>query len=303
MSSLPLVSIIMNCYNSDRFLRLAIDSVYSQSYTNWEIIFWDNASTDDSAKIALSYDNKLKYYRSSHTTSLGEARRHALANASGDYIAFLDCDDMYLPQKLFLQVELMENNDFALVYSSAIIINECGDKLRKHIARYNSGYVFPNLLGRYEINMQTVMLRKSIFDVTGLTFDNSFTYCPDYNLFMQIAAQFNVGVIKDALVKYRLTPNSLSSQTVELASFEIKSSLDHLFTSFPELRKKYNNQVDAAYDKLNYYDAIAYIYKSNYILARKKIKKIIYKRWSYLTLYLILWFPFPKSIILRPLKR
>ena len=63
----PLVSIIMNCYNSERFLKEAIDSVYAQTYSNWEIIFWDNASTDDSATIANSYDERLKYYFASNS--------------------------------------------------------------------------------------------------------------------------------------------------------------------------------------------------------------------------------------------
>ena len=68
----PLVSVIMNCYNSDQYLQEAIESIYAQTYSNWEIIFWDNASIDDSAKIAKSYDERIKYYLASETTSLGE---------------------------------------------------------------------------------------------------------------------------------------------------------------------------------------------------------------------------------------
>ena len=65
----------MNCFNGERYLREAIDSVYLQTYKNWEIIFWDNASTDKSSRIANSYDKKLKYYRSDKNTKLGEASR------------------------------------------------------------------------------------------------------------------------------------------------------------------------------------------------------------------------------------
>ena len=83
-----------------------------------------------------------------------------------------------------------------------------------------SGYIFPNLLVDYEINMQSVMLRKSV-DELNYNFDTSLKFCPDYNLFMHIAAEFNVGIIKDALVKYRISPNSLSNQTVDLAGHEI----------------------------------------------------------------------------------
>ncbi len=67
----PKVSVIMNCFNSEKYLREAIDSVYAQTYKDWEIIFWDNASTDHSKEIAKSYDNKLKYSRGKETVPLG----------------------------------------------------------------------------------------------------------------------------------------------------------------------------------------------------------------------------------------
>ena len=105
-SQTPLVSIIMNCYNGEKFLKEAIDSIYAQTYSNWEIIFWDNASTDDSACIAKSYDDRLKYHLAQETTPLGEARDLALKKINGKYISFLDCDDIWLPKKLKFFEEL-----------------------------------------------------------------------------------------------------------------------------------------------------------------------------------------------------
>src|SRR3989338_4134513 len=77
----PLVSVIMNCRNGERYLREALDSVYAQSYTNWEIIFWDNASTDGSADIAKSCGPKLRYFKSEQSFPLGKARNLAIAEA------------------------------------------------------------------------------------------------------------------------------------------------------------------------------------------------------------------------------
>ena len=74
----PLVSIIINCFNGDKYLKEAINSIYNQSYHNWEIIFWDNQSTDESANIAKSFDQKLKYFYASNHTPLGEARNEAV---------------------------------------------------------------------------------------------------------------------------------------------------------------------------------------------------------------------------------
>ena len=107
-SNQPLVSIIMNCYNSDKYLKEAIESVYSQDYSNWEIIFWDNASNDNSANIAQSFDSKLKYFCADETVPLYEARNLAFDKCKGSLIAFLDCDDIWLDNKLSNQIEFFK---------------------------------------------------------------------------------------------------------------------------------------------------------------------------------------------------
>jgi len=303
MESKPLVSIIMNCYNSDTYLREAINSIYNQSYENWEIIFWDNGSTDASANIAKSYDGKLKYFLAEETTPLGEARNLAMKKASGKYIAFLDCDDIYLEKKLELQVTMMEKADFAMCYGGAIIIDESSSVINKEPARYNSGDVFPGLLKRYEINMQSVMLRKSILDETGLTFSTKMKYCPDHNLFMEIASRFKVGVINQYIVKYRIVKESLSKKTMHLVSEEIKLTLDAILNRAPEMMMLYKKEFNKAYAKLNYYDAINYISLGKFSAARKTMREIIMQRWEYLALYILLFFPISNQLLLRLLKR
>ena len=206
MMSDSLVSIIMNCYNSDRFLKEAIDSVYAQTYQNWEIIFWDNASEDKSGEIANSYDAKIKYFRAESTTPLGEARNLALQKAKGKYIAFLDCDDLYEPDKLQKQFELMEANDFAMCYGSVRKIDESGKVIKRLRAKNRSGYLFGKLLSRYEINMQSVMIRSSDINELQLEFNPEYQYCPDHNLFICKSAANNcIGVIHDYIVKYRVS--------------------------------------------------------------------------------------------------
>ena len=103
----PLISIIMNCHNSAKFLKEAIESVLNQTYTNWELIFWDNLSTDESAKILKSYDDcRIKYFISKEFTSLGKVRNFAINQSKGRFIAFLDCDDLWHPEKLSKQIPL-----------------------------------------------------------------------------------------------------------------------------------------------------------------------------------------------------
>ena len=118
---MPKVSVIMNCLNGKRYLRKAIDSVFAQTFDDWEIIFWDNASTDESGEIAKSYRGRLRYFRSERTYSLGKARNLAFAQARGDLIAILDVDDVWLPNKLEKQVDLFNRNpQLCMVFSNFI---------------------------------------------------------------------------------------------------------------------------------------------------------------------------------------
>ena len=103
-----LVSIIMNCYNGEKYLREALESVLAQTYQNWELIFWDNQSTDDSADIFKSYsDDKLKYFYAPKHTLLYEAKNSAIQKASGEFYAFLDVDDWWIPEKLEKQLQIL----------------------------------------------------------------------------------------------------------------------------------------------------------------------------------------------------
>ena len=96
-----LVSIILNCYNGEKYLKDALETVINQSYYNWELIFWDNKSTDNSAKILRTFKiKKLKYFLSKKHTSLYAARNLAIKKATGEYIGFIDADDLWEKNKL-----------------------------------------------------------------------------------------------------------------------------------------------------------------------------------------------------------
>ena len=112
----PLVSIIMNCYNGERFLQESIKSVLSQTYENWELIFWDNQSKDKSAEIFKSFnDKRLKYYFAEKHTLLSEARNEAIKRSTGEFVAFLDTDDYWERDKLELQLPLFKNPEVGVV--------------------------------------------------------------------------------------------------------------------------------------------------------------------------------------------
>jgi glycosyltransferase involved in cell wall biosynthesis len=297
----PLVSVVMNCHNGERFLKEAIESVYGQTYNNWEIIFWDNASTDGSAKIAHSYDDKIQYYFNDKKTSLGEARNFAMTKAIGKYVTFLDCDDKFLPEKMIKQVELMEAEKFVFSYGSVIIINEHGSIIKKRRVKNESGYIINRLLKHYEINMHSVMIdREFEFE---FEFDKKMKYCPDYNLFMKIASQFKVGVLSDFIGEYRKVSNSLSSTTLELVSLEIKESLDEVLSQNKRLQLAFPKEVDIAYSKLQFYDAVSFIDQNQFAKARVTLFPIILKDYRYFVIYILLFLPLSSHFLLRVLNR
>ena len=149
----PLVSIIINCYNGEEFLKETISSIYDQTYKNWEIIFWDNCSTDKSSKIAKSFDKKVKYFYSKHNFSLGKARNLALNKVTGKYIAFIDCDDVWFDKnKLKNQVFFMESNlEFALSYDGLEEIFLDGTHFQFVNNVHKSGFILENLLFQFDI--------------------------------------------------------------------------------------------------------------------------------------------------------
>ena len=123
----PLVSVLINCFNGEKYLRQAIESVLAQTYKNWEIVFWDNQSTDSSAEKFHQYaenDNRLRYFYANKHTLLYEARNLAIKKARGEFIAILDADDWWHPRKLEMQIPLFVDKEIGMVYGNYWSVKE-----------------------------------------------------------------------------------------------------------------------------------------------------------------------------------
>jgi glycosyltransferase involved in cell wall biosynthesis len=299
----PYVSVIMNCFNCEEFLEEAIDSVYSQTLSNWEIIFLDNASGDRSSEIANKYDSRLKYHRIDNNAPLGEARNIAMKKAIGKYIAFLDCDDLYFKEKLEKQIELMDNYNFVMSYGGAEIINKNGSIIRESPVINNSGNIFRNLLLKYEINMQSVMLLRSYILDNRLSFPVNFQYGPDYDLFMDIASRREIGVLHDIIVKTRVHSESLTHKKLHCVRDELKSTIDRLVANNPNIKEKFSNEIRLAYGKFEYYQVVFFISEGKDKQARDTLRGILTYRWEYFTLYIILALRLPRVIVMHLLNR
>ena len=143
MEDKPLVSIIVNCYNGEKYLRETIDSILNQTYHNYEVIFWDNQSTDSTASIIKSYKNERFnfYYAPKHTT-LGEARNLALDKIKGQFLTFLDSDDVWERDFLEKAVGVLSiyKNKFSFYYSNYYSWID-GEELVEYNTEKNSGTV------------------------------------------------------------------------------------------------------------------------------------------------------------------
>lgn len=203
------VTVIMNCYNSSEHLREAIDSVMAQTFTDFEIVFWDNCSTDDSPAIAKSYDGRLRYFRGETTVPLGAGRNLAIAQARGALIAFLDCDDLWDPRKLESQVALFDANPRLGLATTDTSIWDGKRELRKFFAsaKPGRGMVFEELITRQWISMSSAMVSKAALDgldSTGHWFDESLNVSEEADVFYRIAHDWELDYVDAPYTVWRV---------------------------------------------------------------------------------------------------
>ena len=190
----PLVSVIMNCHNGQKFLSDAIQSIINQTYKNWELIFWDNFSTDGSKKILSQFkDKRIKYFKSKKFTSLYKARNLAIQNVKGEFISFLDTDDMWQKDKLEKHMNFFsKNKDYKIVYSNYYIYDETKKKkFIKFKKTLSSGIIFEEQLKNYTAAINTICLRSSIFKENS--FNDNFDIIGDFDLFLKLSENKKIG--------------------------------------------------------------------------------------------------------------
>lgn len=216
MSSLPEVSIIIPTFNRAHYIGDAIKSVLSQTYSSWELLIVDNGSTDNTAVIVKDYvraDARVRYLRED-CKGVSRARNTALAEAKGEYIAFLDDDDLFLPEKLKIQTDFLKAHpEVDFVYGQIEIINAKGELL--WIDPKKPVLTFADLFEESGIRIQSVMCRKSCFDSIG-GFDETLTMGEDYDLWLRAAAKYRFEYLAVPFVKMRFHDTNTCNVPVPL---------------------------------------------------------------------------------------
>lgn len=220
------VSVILPTYNRAAFIVEAIDSVLAQSFRDVELIVVDDGSTDDTPqRVEQISDPRLIYIRQPNR-GRSNARNHALGLAKGKYIAFLDSDDFYLPGKLELQVDFLENHpDIGMVYTSASCIDEHGDLLPFTYHASASGDIYEDIafFQPVTITLPTVMVRREIIAEAG-SFDTKMDRFEDTDMWRRISKLTLVEGLPELTCKLRThSDNTLASQNPD----KIISSIDY----------------------------------------------------------------------------
>ncbi len=212
-----LVSIITPSYKSEKFILQTIESVFSQTYQNWEMIIVDDCSPDNANKIIGNYtkkDSRIKLIKLEKNIGPANARNEGIKQAQGKYIAFLDSDDIWLPTKLEKQIIFMQDNDLAVICSSYHTIDEDGKKINTRVVKESFSYSdmlksnhIGNLTGIYDCDK----LGKIYMDDVGHE---------DYTLWLKVMKK--VGITKaiiEPLAEYRILSNSLSGNKIKSAKW------------------------------------------------------------------------------------
>ncbi len=204
---MPQVSIVMPAFNAAEHISDAIDSVIEQSFTDWELLVADDGSTDDTRAIVQSYvlrDSRITLHRNDLGKGPASARNCAASHATGEYLAFLDADDLWTPPKLQLQIELMTALGLHFTYTGYDHIDTNGIFISRISVPSEINY--SGLKKGNVIATATVMIRRSSFQDLVMP---DFPRAQDFALWLKLLREVEVAHgLTGSLSKYRITPNT-----------------------------------------------------------------------------------------------
>lgn len=269
----PLVSVIIPTYNREGFIEQTIESVLDQTYDNLEIIISDDGSTDNTrAVVRKMKDKRIKFHLNEHNGLPAFVRNRGIEQSRGEFIAFLDSDDLWLPAKLERQfAEFKKNSGLGLVCTNGIDFDENGEHgLRIKADLDETNFTFDGLLLKDNIICSSVMVKRTVLDDVG-DFNESrkVRAGEDYELWLRVARKHKIKYIKEPLIKYRshadvVRKDELGAHTTLLKNI-FKSLLDKKILS----TEHYNNVVNRLEHRLEYDELYNYIIAENNSTTKK----------------------------------
>jgi glycosyltransferase involved in cell wall biosynthesis len=218
----PQVSVIIPTYNRAWVIKEAIDSVLAQDYAEFELIVVDDGSTDQTSDVLDTFGNVIKVF-SQKNKGVSAARNRGIAEASGNFIAFLDSDDLWHPQKLSSQIDFFKQTPDALICQTEEVWIRNGLRVNpKKRHKKPSGMIFKPSLKLCLVSPSAVMIRRRLFDRVG-GFDETLPACEDYDLWLRISCRFPIHLIDTPLIVKRGGHDDQLSKGAGLDKFRIKA--------------------------------------------------------------------------------
>jgi glycosyltransferase involved in cell wall biosynthesis len=211
---MPKVSVIIPTHNRAAFLRAAVRSVLNQTFQDLEIIVVDDASEDETPGVIRSFpDSRIRYIRHETNRGQGVTRNDGISRASGKYIALLDDDDEWLPDKLEKQVRLLDASpsNVGLIYTGFYRVDGWTKRVLSTVRPEKRGKAFEELcVKNWMGTCSTVLIRRACFEKTGL-FDEGLASAADYDMWLRISKEFEIDYIHEPLVQYKVHDNRIST--------------------------------------------------------------------------------------------
>ncbi len=213
----PTVTVVVPAYNQEAYIEETLQSILAQTFTDYEVIVVDDGSSDETGKVVSNVrDRRLHYVYQANSGRPACSRNRGVSLAKGEYIAFLDGDDLWMPDKLEKQLQMFQAHpEYGLVFSNAISFDEQGNEDMIVGRAVSSGYLYQKLFLHNFIAGCTVMVRKNSLDaVGGFNEGHDFLAVEDYDLWLRMSRRYPFGYIDEPLARYRIRSGSASGSNV-----------------------------------------------------------------------------------------
>jgi teichuronic acid biosynthesis glycosyltransferase TuaG len=290
MNSNPLISIITPAFNASATVAQAIESVMAQTYSNWELLIVDDASTDSTAAIVSDYaarESRIKLIQLKENTGLpGRAKNAALPKAAGEFLAFIDADDLWLKEKLAIQISMIVASGADLCFTGGWYVDEALELKGEFSPQHREGWLFDQLLAQYNINNQTVILKRSaLVALDAPHFNPDITIGEDCDLFMRIARTGKILSLPDKLIYYRLRKDSISMGRINHLDEGLSEVIRWTETD-PTLVQRCSRSLRFARAKSAFYKAKIAMIQDNQLGAFSLLCPVMFVSWRYTVLTL-----------------
>ena len=262
------ISVIVNCYNGEKFIFKSVNSILNQTHSNYEVIFFNNASTDNSENIIKKFKNKkIKIFKSKKLLKLYNARNKAIKHATGQFIAFLDVDDWWNKNKLEKQLSAMLKENSEICFSNFFIYKNKKKKLFKD-TKEKQLINKKEFLNNYPVSISSLMIKKKLFDKNK--FNTKYEIIGDFDLVIRLIKKYKFSYIKNPLLHYRDHNNNRTKIKFLLRLKEMDYWINNQLKNNTYTREEIKTQSD----KNNYWKCKYDLEEKNYKNFKKNIKKI-----------------------------